>query len=115
MSISGFRGTNGITFSVTSDVKEPNYVSQKINEFIELYLKKIEEMTEKTFEEIKKALEINKTQKPLHLQEESSELFYYQIMTHKYNFDMIENYKKDLAKIKKEDVITVYKKVLMAD
>ena len=100
--------------SVSGSAKEPNYVSQKVTEFLEEHQKDLDSLTQKTFDEIKKSLEINSTQKPLTLSEDADRIWA-QIHKHRYEWEYIEVFKKQLAKIALEDVRKVYKKIFIDD
>ena len=109
------RGIFGIRFSVQGDVKEPNYMSLKITEFLEEYYEKFNEQTEEEFLQIKAAYENDNTCPSNNLSDDTYEMFWSQIYQYKSNWDYISKLIEDLKPITKEDCVKVYKKVLIDD
>ena len=109
------RGHSGITFVVKGDVQDPNYVSEKITEFLESQMTKLEEQSEEDFEKLKSGYSQSITVKSLSLSEEAETLFYQEIYSHLYNWDYIEKLKEIVPLITKDDAMRVYKKVFLED
>lgn len=107
-----YNGVYYIMCMIQSNVKETNHLRLQTEKFLKEWLKKIEEMTEEKFNEIKKGCIASALEKDKNLLEKFSN-DWYEICDHDYIFDRKQVKAKALEELKKEEVVELYKRVFL--
>ncbi|XP_054736065.1 insulin-degrading enzyme isoform X1 [Anastrepha obliqua] len=106
-------GANGIRIIVQSS-KHPSFVEDRIETFLENYLKLMEEMPLDEFERHKEALALKKLEKPKNVSQQFHQ-FYNEIALAQYHFERDEAEVAILRKITKEEFLECFKSFIKRD
>ncbi|XP_036327602.1 insulin-degrading enzyme [Rhagoletis pomonella] len=106
-------GANGIRIIVQSS-KHPSFVEDRIESFLENYLKVMEEMPLDEFERHKEALALKKLEKPKNVSQQFHQ-FYSEIALAQYHFERDEAEVAILRKITKEEFLECFKSFIARD
>ncbi|XP_076547139.1 insulin degrading metalloproteinase isoform X2 [Osmia lignaria lignaria] len=113
---SGVRRTNGaqgLRIIVQSE-RDPNYVEQKINAFLNSMLEYISSLTEEEFNRHKESLAVRRLEKPKKMTTLSA-IFWSEISVQQYNFDRANIEVAYLRTITQEQIMKFYEELLRND
>ncbi|XP_003701355.1 insulin degrading metalloproteinase isoform X2 [Megachile rotundata] len=113
---SGVRRTNGaqgLRIIVQSD-RDPKYVEQKINSFLNSMLQHISSMSDEEFERHKESLAVRRLEKPKKITTLSA-IFWNEISIQQYNFDRANIEVAYLRTITREQILKFYEEMLQSD
>ena len=113
-SLREYKTNMGIAFLVQSNTKEPEYISQKIREFVRESLKKVSEISEEEFKVNVNGVLVEQKKKDINLCQETTR-HYLEIVRHQYRFDIKEKNCVILENLKKEELVEFYKKHFIED
>ena len=113
-SLREYKTNQGIAFLVQSNTKEPEYISQKIREFVSESLKKVTEISDEEFKANVNGVLVEQKKKDINLVEETTR-HYLEIIRHLYRFDSKEKNCVILENLKKEEFIEFYRKHFIED
>lgn len=100
---------------VQSENTEPSAISKKIDTFIQQSHEALIKMKDSEFTKICKSCESNYCQSDKHLAEQSQTFYNRDIITHNYFFDMRERFREEINALRKDEVLGVFRKMLIED
>ncbi|XP_042192680.1 insulin-degrading enzyme isoform X1 [Callorhinchus milii] len=106
-------GVQGLRFIIQSE-KDPSYLESRIEAFLKMMEKSIEEMPEEAFQKHIQALAIKRLDKPKKLSAECAK-HWSEIISQQYNFDRDNTEVAHLKILTKEDIMNFYRNLLDVD
>jgi len=98
-----WRGISIFYFLVQSDVQNPQYISERVNIFLNEMKQKVEDMSQEEYEKHLESIRVKKLEKDYTLYEEASRLWN-SINDHSYEFDRKQKDAERLKEITREDL-----------
>ena len=107
------RGRFGFIFQIKGDVKEPNDVSARIQDFLSKQKLELDVLSEKDFVEISQVIVDESCDLPLKLKKDAKLNWTEQIETHYYEFDYRKKMASELKNILKADIVDLWERMFV--
>lgn len=103
----------GFYFVIQSGEKDPDYLHERIESFIRLYFKQLEDLSDEEFQTIVQTLIDKRLEPPKNLLEETKQ-YWREISSGRYNFNSVKEEVEMLKSVKRGEVLEFYEKVFLS-
>jgi insulysin len=104
--VRSYGGAHGVRFIIQSD-KAPNYLDERIENFIELTKETLNKMNDDEFKVHIESLSLSKLEEPKKISQQSN-IYWNEIVTRNFNFDREPIEVEDIKKLTKNDIVQFF-------
>jgi insulysin len=107
-------GNLGLSFNVKGDAQEPNYVADKVSQFLKSARISLEEMGEEEFRKVVGSTIYDNCTEPLRLKRDSKDMWD-EVSSHCYDFEETTRLRAGLTGLAKAEVCDLWEKIFVGD